>query len=71
MREAAGHRGYLLLVSGYFVCGLQVQFIATHLPAYLTDSGLPAALGAAAIATIGLFNLFGTLAAGRLATGTA
>jgi len=66
LREAAGHRGYLLLVSGYFVCGLQVQFIATHLPAYLTDSGLPAALGAAAIATIGLFNLFGTLAAGRL-----
>ena len=66
LREAAGHRGYVMLVSGYFVCGLQVQFIATHLPAYLTDSGLPAALGAAAIATIGLFNLFGTLAAGRL-----
>ena len=66
LREAAGHRGYLMLVSGYFVCGLQVQFIATHLPAYLGDAGLPAALGAAAIATIGLFNLFGTLAAGRL-----
>ena len=66
LHEAAGHRGYVMLVSGYFVCGLQVQFIATHLPAYLTDSGLPAALGAAAIATIGLFNLFGTLAAGRL-----
>ncbi len=66
LREAASHRGYVMLVSGYFVCGLQVQFIATHLPAYLTDAGLPAALGAAAIATIGLFNLFGTLAAGRL-----
>ena len=66
LREAAGHRGYVMLVSGYFVCGLQVQFIATHLPAYLTDAGLPAALGAAAIAIIGLFNLFGTIAAGRL-----
>ncbi|MEE8332582.1 MAG: MFS transporter [Alphaproteobacteria bacterium] len=66
LREAAGHRGYVMLVSGYFVCGLQVQFIATHLPAYLTDAGLPAALGAAAIATIGLFNLFGAIAAGRL-----
>ncbi len=66
LREAARHRGYVMLVSGYFVCGLQVQFIAIHLPAYLTDSGLPAALGAAAIATIGLFNLFGTLIAGRL-----
>ncbi len=64
--EAARHRGYAMLVSGYFVCGLQVQFIATHLPAYLNDSGLPPALGAAAIAAIGLFNLFGTLAAGRL-----
>ena len=66
LREAAGHRGYVMLVCGYFVCGLQVQFIATHLPAYLTDAGLPAALGAAAIAAIGLFNLFGTLIAGRL-----
>ncbi len=66
LREAAGHRGYVMLVSGYFVCGLQVQFIATHLPAYLTDGGLPVGLGAAAIATIGLFNLFGTLIAGRL-----
>ena len=66
LREAAGHRGYVMLVSAYFVCGLQVQFIAAHLPAYITDGGLAPALGAAAIATIGLFNLFGTIAAGRL-----
>ena len=66
LREAAGHRGFVLLVSGYFVCGLQVQFIAAHLPAYVTDSGFSAELGAAALGTIGFFNLFGTLAAGRL-----
>ena len=66
LREAAGHRGYVMLVSAYFVCGLQVQFIASHLPAFITDGGLAPALGAAAIATIGLFNLFGTIAAGRL-----
>ena len=66
LREAAGHRGYVMLVSAYFVCGLQVQFIASHLPAYIADGGLAPALGAAAIATIGLFNLFGTIAAGRL-----
>ena len=66
LREAAGHRGYVMLVSAYFVCGLQVQFIASHLPAYISDGGLAPALGAAAIATIGLFNLFGTIAAGRL-----
>ena len=66
LREAAGHRGYVMLVSAYFVCGLQVQFIANHLPAYISDGGLAPALGAAAIATIGLFNLFGTIGAGRL-----
>ena len=66
LREAAVHRGYVMLVSAYFVCGLQVQFIITHLPAYLTDGGLSPEMGAAAIATIGLFNLFGTIAAGRL-----
>ena len=66
LREAAQHRGYVMLVSAYFVCGLQVQFIAGHLPAYISDGGLAPALGAAAIATIGLFNLFGTLTAGWL-----
>ena len=66
LREAAGHRGYVMLVSAYFVCGLQVQFIVNHLPAYIADGGLAPTLGAAAIATIGLFNLFGTIGAGRL-----
>ena len=66
LREAAGHRGYVMLVSAYFVCGLQVQFIVNHLPAYISDGGLAPTLGAAAIATIGLFNLFGTIGAGRL-----
>ena len=66
LREAAAHRGYVMLVSAYFVCGLQVQFINAHLPAYISDGGLAPALGAAAIATIGLFNLFGTIGAGWL-----
>ena len=66
LREAAGHRGYVMLVSAYFVCGLQVQFIAAHLPAYITDGGLAPALGAAAIATIRLNNPIVAIAAGRL-----
>ena len=59
-------RTYWLLVIGFFVCGFQVQFVGTHLPGYLTDSGQPAWLAAWAIATIGLFNLAGTMTAGWL-----
>jgi predicted MFS family arabinose efflux permease len=66
LREAGGHRGYWLLVAGFFVCGFQVVAIGTHLPAYLTDNGLDPSLGATAIATIGFFNLIGTWVAGWL-----
>src|SRR3546814_20424545 len=60
LREAAGHRGYWLLNAGFFVCGFQLVFIATHFPAYLTDHGLGLAVGAQSLALIGLFNLFGS-----------
>ena len=66
LTEAGGHRGYWLLVTGFFVCGFQVQFIGTHLPGFITDSGQDAELAAWALAFIGLFNLIGTLAAGWL-----
>ena len=66
LSEAGGHRGYWLLVTGFFVCGFQVQFIGTHLPGYITDSGQGAALAAWALAFIGLFNVVGTLGAGWL-----
>ena len=64
--EAARDRSFQLLFLGYFTCGFQVVFIALHLPAYLVDKGLPASLGAAAIATVGLFNIFGSFASGWL-----
>ncbi len=66
LREASGHRGYWLLVIGFFTCGFQVQFIVIHLPAYLADSKVGAAMGATAIALIGLFNMIGTWGAGQL-----
>ncbi len=66
LREAASHRGYLLLVSGFFVCGFQVQFIAVHLPAFVTDRGGDAMLGAVALSLIGFFNMIGTWTAGYL-----
>lgn len=64
--EARRHRGFLLLTAGFFVCGFHVAFIATHLPAYVTDMGLTAFAGATALGVIGFFNVLGTFAAGWL-----
>lgn len=66
LSEAMGHRGFKLLVTGYFVCGFQTMFIGAHLPAYLTDLGFSVWLGATALALIGGFNVFGTLIWGHL-----
>jgi predicted MFS family arabinose efflux permease len=66
MGEALGHRGYMLLTIGFFVCGFQVVFLAVHLPAYLADKGLSASVAVTALALIGLFNIVGTYIAGWL-----
>lgn len=60
LAEAGLHQGYWLLTAGFLVCGFQVTFIATHLPAYIVDSGLSPGLGATALALIGLFNIIGS-----------
>jgi len=66
LSEAFGHRSYVLLVLGYFTCGFQLFFIAVHLPAYLVDRGLPAAIGGWTLAIIGLFNIVGSVGSGWL-----
>ncbi|KRB93745.1 MFS transporter [Noviherbaspirillum sp. Root189] len=63
---ASRHRGYLLLTLGFFTCGFQLAFIATHLPGYLFLCHMPTGLGATALALIGLFNMVGTWACGWL-----
>ena len=68
LAEAGTHRGFWLLSLGFFVCGFQVVFIATHLPAYLVDAGLPVSGGATVLALIGLFNIAGSYLAGRWGT---
>lgn len=60
LREAFGHGGYMLLCSGYFVCGFQLMFISVHFPAYLIDQRMTPQTGMMALALIGLFNIFGT-----------
>ena len=68
LAEAHRHPGYLLLIGGFFVCGFHLVFIATHLPAFVVDHGLPAEVGAWAMALVGLFNVVGSVAAGALGT---
>jgi MFS family permease len=68
LAEAFGHRSYVLLVLGFFTCGFQLAFITVHLPAYLVDRGLPVQTGGWVIATIGLFNIIGSLGVGWLQT---
>jgi predicted MFS family arabinose efflux permease len=64
LSEATRHRGFLLLTTGFFVCGFHVAFIAIHLPAYLVDAGIAAEYGATALALVGLFNIVGSYSAG-------
>ena len=66
IREAFGHRGYILLTLGFFVCGFQVVFVGVHLPAYLADRGMPPHVAVTALAIIGLCNIIGTYATGWL-----
>ncbi|MEP9376517.1 MFS transporter [Aquabacter sp. CN5-332] len=68
LREAFGHPSYVLLVLGFFTCGFQLAFVTVHMPAYLADQGISAAVGASTLALIGLFNIVGSLSAGALAT---
>ena len=64
--EALRHKGFLYLTAGFFVCGFQVTFIMTHLPAYIADRAMPGWLGAASLALIGFFNIVGTFGSGVL-----
>lgn len=66
LRAASRHGGFWLLSLGFFVCGFQVVFIGTHLPAFLVDKGLSGGSGAAVLALVGLFNIVGSFLAGYL-----
>ncbi len=64
LQEALHHRSFLLLVTGFFVCGFHVAFITAHMPAFLVDKGFDAQLGAWSIAIIGLCNVVGAFLSG-------
>src|SRR3546814_818749 len=64
LREASGHRGFVLLTTGFFVCGFQIAFVTVHFPAYVSDLGLDPAVGATALALVGFFHIAGSFGAG-------
>ena len=66
LQQAVSSRDYILLTVGFFVCGLQLVFITTHLPTYLHDSGLSPNISSWALALIGLFNIIGAFVCGWL-----
>lgn len=64
--EAGSHGGYITMSIAFFVCGLQLVFLTTHLPAYLALCGQSPELGAQALAVIGGFNAVGCYLLGWL-----
>jgi MFS family permease len=66
LAEVRSHRGFWLVWLGFFVCGFQVVFVATHLPSYLLDKGMSIETGMMALALIGLANIPGAYFAGYL-----
>src|SRR5213079_408742 len=70
MREMLGqamrHRPFLVMSGAYFVCGLNLVFLTTHLPTYLAICGQDPMLSAEALAVIGGTNCLGSLLAGWL-----
>jgi MFS family permease len=64
--QAARHRPFLVMSGAYFVCGLNLVFLTTHLPTYLAICGQDPMLSAEALAVIGGMNCIGSLAAGWL-----
>jgi MFS family permease len=68
LNEAFKNKSFIYLTLGFFVCGWHITLVATHIPAYLNDKGLPGWCAATLLSMIGLFNIFGTLTSGYLST---
>ena len=70
MREVLGqamrNRPFLVMSGAYFVCGLNLVFLTTHLPAYLALCGQDPMLSAEALAVIGGVSAIGSLLTGWL-----
>ena len=64
--QAMRNRPFLVMSGAYFVCGLNLIFLTTHLPAYLAICGQDPMLSAEALAVIGGVSAVGSLLTGWL-----
>jgi predicted MFS family arabinose efflux permease len=58
---AFGNAAFVVMTCAYFVCGMQLVFITTHLPSYLAICGMDPMLSAQTLGVIGGFNVLGSL----------
>ena len=68
LREAFTNKSFIFLTLGFFVCGWHIALVATHIPKYMMDKGMPDWTAAMILALVGVFNMIGTLGSGYLAT---
>jgi len=61
LRGALGSAPFVVMTAAYFVCGMQLVFITTHLSSYLQFCGMDPMLSAQALGVIGGFNVLGSL----------
>jgi predicted MFS family arabinose efflux permease len=60
-RIAFGNASFVVMTGAYFVCGMQLVFLTTHLPSYLAICGLDPMLSAQTLGMIGGFNVLGSI----------
>ena len=68
LKEALANKSFIFLTLGFFVCGWHIALVATHIPKYMMDKGMPDWTAAMILALIGVFNMLGTITSGYLST---
>ena len=61
VKIAFGNASFVVMTLAYFVCGMQLVFLTTHLPSYLAICGMDPMLSAQTLGMIGGFNVLGSL----------
>ncbi|MDE5453736.1 MFS transporter [Bradyrhizobium sp. CSA112] len=60
-RIAFSNASFVVMTGAYFVCGMQLVFLTTHLPSYLAICGMDPMLSAQTLGMIGGFNVLGSI----------
>jgi len=61
VKVAFGNASFVVMTCAYFVCGMQLVFLTTHLPSYLAICGMDPMLSAQTLGMIGGFNVVGSI----------